>query len=141
MGKIEDLDRNFSLEPEPDEADITYYNCLRSPFEIHGLLAPENASDVFHRIPSEIAKSISPGVEKMNACTAGGRVRFRSNSPYVAIDAEIPNANKMPHMAFTGSIGFDLYEWRDGKEVYIKSFIPPLGIQDSYRAAIKLDDT
>lgn len=141
MGKIEDLDHNFSLEPEPDEADITYYNCLRSPFEIHGLLAPENASDVFHRIPSEIAKSISPGVEKMNACTAGGRVRFRSNSPYVAIDAEIPNANKMPHMAFTGSIGFDLYEWRDGKEVYIKSFIPPLGIQDSYRAAIKLDDT
>lgn len=141
MSKIEDLDRNFRLEPALNEADITYYDCLQSPFEIHGLLAPENANDVFHRIPNEVAKSVSSGVQKMNACTTGGRVRFRSDSPYVAIDAELPNANKMPHMAFTGSIGFDLYEWRDGKEVYIKSFIPPLGIQGGYRSAITLDDT
>jgi DNA repair protein RadA/Sms len=60
---------------------------------------------VFRRLPTQVAKSVNEGVDQLHVHTAGGRVRFKTNSPYVAIHAKMPAIGKMPHFALTGSAG------------------------------------
>lgn len=140
MRKIGDIDKNLQVKTGLKLEDNVFYDCLQEPFEINGLFLPKNEEDSFHRIPREVAENVSEGVSILNICTAGGRVRFKTNSEYVALQAILVNACKMPHMTFTGSLGFDLYEWRDGKEFYVKSFIPPVDIIDTYETVIELGE-
>jgi len=70
------------------------------------------------------AKAVSPEVESLNDNTAGGRVRFSTNSPYVAIRVKMPPYGAMPHMTLCGSAGFDLYEDKGVSSFYIGTFFP-----------------
>ena len=66
------------------------------------------------------------GVAALYLNTAGGRVRFSTNSPYVAIHAEMPAMGKMAHFSLTGSCGFDLYiDEKNGESHYAGIFKPP----------------
>lgn len=132
MKSITEIDSNFKVETQITQQGIRFYNALHAPFQIHGVYH-ENGK--FRRIPEEIAKNTNEGVLVLHANTAGGRVRFVTDSPYVAIHTKMPQVGKMPHFAFTGSAGFDLYEG----ETYLKSFMPPLGVEDGYESIQWLD--
>ncbi|MDE7261757.1 MAG: SGNH/GDSL hydrolase family protein, partial [Oscillospiraceae bacterium] len=56
--------------------------------------------------------------------TAGGRVRFRTDSEYLVLRAILADCAWMGHMAFLGSCGFAVYVERDGVPVFYKSLIP-----------------
>lgn len=140
MKKIDEIDQNLKVPTTLDKEDIHFYDCLGEPFTINGVICPENEQDSFRRMPQEVADATNEGAARLNLCTAGGRVRFRTNSPYVAIHVEMLELGKMPHFPFTGSIGLDLYEWRDGREYYVKSFVPPMDIKDGYESIIEFEE-
>ena len=66
--------------------DIIYRDVTEAPFRVHGLLR-ENGR--FVRLPEAVARAANEGVAALFANTAGGRVRFATDSDYVAIHAEM----------------------------------------------------
>ena len=80
--------------------------------------------DRYTRMPRKEASKVSDGVAWLCSNTAGGRVRFKTDSVYVALVAEIDRAGKMQHMAFTGSMGFDLSLYEEGRQKHIATFVP-----------------
>ena len=128
---IAEIDKNFAVQTEITKTDIRYYDVLEEPFRIYGVYYHEGK---FRRLPEEVAKTVSDGVLRLHSHTAGGRVRFRTNSPYIAIVAEMPIIGKMAHFALSGSAGFDLYVGTR----YTKTFIPPFGIKGGYKSLAEL---
>lgn len=112
MNNIEKIDKNLAVAGTLAENDLAFRNVRSSPFTIHGLLY-EPESGPFLRIPKHIAEKTNEGTFRLHTNTAGGRVRFRTNSSRIAIRAVTPGKCLMPHMPFLGSSGFDLYEQTD----------------------------
>lgn len=133
MKSITDVDKNFKVETKIERDNIAFYNPQNTPFEIYGVFY-ENGK--YRRMPQAVGESVNEGVSVLYTNTAGGRIRFKTNSSYVAIVAKMDGLGKMPHFAFTGSIGFDLYV---GDE-YCKSFMPPFDITDGYESCIDFAD-
>lgn len=89
--------------------DITFYNVRKAPFSIHGLYKPEDGGQ-FLRIPEEIAKNTNKHIaDGLYRNTAGGRVRFATDSDTLVVRAtraqSEPNIRIAPYLGF----GFDLY--------------------------------
>ncbi len=129
MSDISKIDKNFIVDTKINKPDIKFYNVNEAPFKVYGVY---HTGERFVRMPGEVAKSVSQGVYSLHWQTAGGRVRFRTNSPYIAIHAKMPGCAKMSHFALTGSTGFDLYRMHGKEERYVLSFVPPFDIKDGY---------
>ena len=80
------------------------------------------------------AQKINDGVRYYND-TAGGRIRFKTDSRYIALSVRMP-CLIMPHMPLSGSAGFDLYIDSDKGSNYFKSFIPPVNFGDNFEGII-----
>ena len=59
-----------------------YVDTRKAPFSLHGF------SSAFRRVPEDVASASSEVIERLSKATAGGRVRFMTDSPYVAIAVE-----------------------------------------------------
>lgn len=134
MNDITKIDKNFAVQPVEIGDDTVFFNCLEEPFKVYGLMFPENEEDVFHRMPYEVAETVNDGVDTLNHLSAGGRVRFKTNSPYIIIRAKEPKIHRAPHFTLCGTAGFDLYKTVDGETVYVNSFMPPYDIKDGFEA-------
>jgi len=132
MAKLSQIDRNFEVKTKVEREGLVFHNCLEAPFSLHGLM---REGDRFCRLPKSVAETVNPGVFLLYANTAGGRVRFCTDSPYVAIHAEYGSVGKMPHFAFSGSAGFDLYL----NDRYRATFMPPLDLEGGYESIVNLD--
>lgn len=133
---ISQIDRNFAVPTSLNIDNIKFYNIQEAPFSIYGVFF-ENGK--YRRLPEQVAKAVSQGVYNLHTNTAGGRVKFLTNSPFVAIYAVMPAIGKMPHFALSGSAGFDLYVGK--KEEYFASFVPPFNISDGYESVIHFGDS
>ncbi len=125
-----DIDSNFRTETDQAEHGLVFRSVLDTPFSLHGVFYEDGA---FHRMPHAVARAISPRLEALHFHTAGGRVRFVTDSTTVAVRVTYGDLGKMPHFALTGSIGLDLYA--DG--AYHASFIPPFAITDTLESKTK----
>ena len=125
MSDISKIDKNFKVDTNIDMPDMRFYNARIEPFEINGIFYEDGK---FRRLPESVAKTVSEGVLSLHANTAGGRLRFRTDSPYIAISAKMPMVGKMSHFALCGSSGFDLYV--DG--THVRSYVPPFDFNDGY---------
>ena len=123
---IAKIDKNFDVSADFDTSDLEYFDIEEAPFRIFGI---EKSNGKFRRMPEDIAKNVNEGVFFLHTNTAGGRVCFETDSPKVAINVKMPYIGKMPHFAFTGSIGFDLYEC-DEEPHYLASFVPEINIEN-----------
>ncbi|MBQ8409169.1 MAG: hypothetical protein IJY39_09940 [Clostridia bacterium] len=135
--RIEDIDKNFKLETEIKREGLRFVNVVEEPFTVHGLI---RISDRWVRMPLDIAEKTSPAVYNLAKRTAGGRVRFVTDSPYVAIKTVQPPAGVMPHMPLTGHAGFDLYIGEGKNSAYCRSFVPPATLQtgNGYESVLDL---
>ena len=127
MPSIYEIDKNFKIETNINKDDIRFYNVLCAPFSIHGVYYDNGK---FRRMPEDVARTVSVGVHALHANTAGGRVRFKTNSPYVAISTRMPAIERMSHFALTGSAGFDLYV----DNVYTHTYRPTFDVVDGYES-------
>ncbi len=127
MKKISEIDENFKIESKIKQDDIKFYDVKKGPMKVYGIFFEDGK---FRRMPEEVARKTSEGVLSLHANTAGGRIRFKTDSKYIAIHAKMPAIVKAPHFALTGSAGFDLYD----KEQYLGTFVPPMDIEDGYES-------
>ncbi|MBR3836904.1 MAG: hypothetical protein IKJ74_02050 [Clostridia bacterium] len=122
-------DRNIEVE------DITFHDPRKAPFRLYGL-EPCGEGEAFRRMPWRVANEVSWKVYSLHSHTAGGRVRFRTDSDRVVIDVSYDLLEPRACMSLLCSVGFDLYVEEDGKDVYYNDFLPPLDCEKGYRAQI-----
>ena len=135
MKTIEQIDRNMAVVTRIEDPDVEWHDVHGEPFSLHGFCMPQQAGEIFRRFPQDVAASFSEHVQLLNEYTAGGRVRFKTNSPYVALHAELGTLHPMDHMALTGIYGFDLYIRVNGEYFYRGTFAPPPSASAYLRAA------
>ena len=120
---IEEIDKNLAVDKEIDKTGLRFFSMDDEPVVLYGGIK-RGEDGRLYRLPREVARKTSPGVEALCANTAGGRIRFRTNSSKIAIIAKYFDLAIMPHFAITGSVGLDLY----ADNVFIGEFIPPVSI-------------
>lgn len=111
MKRIEEIDPNFAVE-WVDMNGVSFYDVREAPFTIYGLYQPQTEK-VFRRMPEEIARDTSEGVYELHTHTAGGRIRFKTDSSRIILKCRMAKVHHMDHMPLSGSSCFDLYS--DGK--------------------------
>lgn len=136
---IADIDRNLAVATATNTPDLCLYDVRKPPFQLYGFYKPLT-EPVFKRMPTDIAETVNEGVKKLHLHTAGGRVRFSTDSPYVVIKAIMPAITHFSHMPLTGTSGFDLYiDSADGREsIYHGTFVPPYHMTNGYESKLSL---
>ena len=120
------------------EENVVYHDVRQTPFNIYGLWNPQMD---FHRMPDEVAKKTSEAVVTHNKSAAGGRVRFRTNSRYVAIRIKhAPYNCGAPGISRQGQLGVDMYIENDGRDIYHGSFMPPVDMEDGYEGILYIKE-
>lgn len=103
---ISKIDPNF-LSSSAMTSDYVWYDIEEEPIEVRGLAVHEG--DVYSRLPLSVAENTNEGVAVLTYHTAGGHIRFRTDSKKIAIRVCSRYANMMSHMPLTGSAGVDVY--------------------------------
>lgn len=137
---IEEIDTRFKVETSLSEKDIRFFDVRSEPFEVYGLYNYKQ-EPVFKRLPDPVAEATSEGVRELYLNTAGGRVRFSTNSTYVAIKTGMPGVTVFPHMTLAGTSGFDLFVDEEEISTYYKTFMPPVGMRDGYESIVYFPDS
>ena len=121
MSDIASIDKNFVIETNIERENIKFYDAKEAPINLYGVW---HDGECYRRVPVDVAENTSEGLISLAKSTAGGRIRFITDSPYVILKVVYPNVGFMSHMPRSGSAGFDMYVNNDGHECYTKSFIP-----------------
>ena len=86
---------------------MIYKNILEEPIEITGLAVAEG--DKFFRLPEYLIDKVNDGVTGLAKHTAGGCVRFATDSASVELKVTLRNTGVMNHMPLSGQSGVDVY--------------------------------
>ncbi len=136
--KITEIDPHLAVLTVQDSPDTVWYDVRQEPFSLYGFYEPI-MSAVFRRIPEDVAQKVSPGVAQLARNTAGGRVRFSTDSAFILLDADMPSLCRFSHMPLTGSAGFDLYMDDEEKHEYIGTFLPPYEAEKGFSTRLDID--
>ena len=104
---ITQIDPNFLIGSKIDKTDVVWMNVTDQPIAVHGLAVVGGGK--FWRLPEYLIDNVNDGVTQLARHTAGGRIRFRTDSPYIAYRAKSFGGGQMSHMPLTGSNGTDLF--------------------------------
>ncbi len=127
------LDPNMALS-KADADGIVWLDPREGPFDIHGF-EWIGQDGIYRRLPVHPDWEIRDAVDQLSNHTAGGQVRFRTNSRKILIQAEIRETSNMYHMPATGQSGFDLYLQEGMNKRYLKTTRFP---HDSIRYQVEL---
>lgn len=127
---ISKIDRNFAVQTQIDRTGLHFYDVEEAPFRVYGVKMDNGR---YRRLPEAVALATSAGVHTLHGNTAGGRVRFVTDSPRIAIHAAMDGQFQSPHFAFAGKAGFDVYQ----NGAYRKTFMPTVDMQDGFESVIE----
>ena len=135
---LESIDKNFAVETNIDQPDLKFFDPKSAPFQIYGLYNPLT-ENVYKRIPTEVATKVSDAVTTLHLRTAGGRLRFATDSKYIVINAKMPVMSRVPHNPLTGTSSFDLYidDENGAPSRFFKPFIPPYSSDGGYESLLE----
>ena len=132
-----EVDKNLMIETSFPETDVRFHSVREEPFDLYNFYDPKN-QPIFRRLPEDVAEATSEGVAKLSRETAGGRVRFSTDSQYILIKAEMPVIGRSSHMTLAMSAGFHLYEdYETGESSYHRVFMPPYKMEGGYEQIIR----
>ncbi len=136
--EISKIDKNFKVETKIQKSDIRFLDTQSECFKTYGVMCTNGC---YHRLPYNVAEATSEGVKTLNRHTAGGRIRFKTDSAYVAINAKIDSfQGKMPHFTTVGASGFDMYIVENGEAIYFRSFMPTYNFENGFEQIIEFPD-
>ncbi len=104
---IEKMDPNLAAISGNCEG-VKFISAHDKRISLHGVYFDKDAG-YYRRVPEQVAIKTNEYVVALGKMTAGGRVRFVTDSPYIAIKAAIPYFSVMSHMTITASHGFAVY--------------------------------
>lgn len=130
------IDKNMATKTVIEKDGLIFVSADDERIRLYGVTKTEKG---YARMPECVAESVSPGVKGLNFNTAGGRVRFCTNSKKIAIIAERDTTYNPDHMTFTNVAGFDVY---DGA-TYVSTFRPGsyVGGKNSFESVIGFSDS
>ncbi len=132
--KITELDHNMAPTGGYTEG-MVFVNPLQAPFRLYGLLPPSEEIPYYRRMPCEIAERVSIGVRELNYHTAGGRIRFCTDSSRIAIRTRQSAPSRISNMTMICAAGFDLYaDSENGSSRCYGVFVPPYDKEDGYES-------
>ena len=135
--EVAKYDKNMAVATNIQEEGLVFLNALEDCFQLKGVHYNEQLKQ-YERMPEEIAKTVSEGVTVLNRNTSGGRLRFTTNSPYIAVKVEYNSYGLMDHMASTGSSSFDLYLDEGGKSWFYGTFRRPVENKEGFESIVYL---
>ena len=140
MFDISKIDKNFAESGKITKDGFDIYDASMTPFKVYGLI--RDGERPFVRIPRDVAEKTNEGVFALHRNTAGGRLRFRTNSRRIFLRAYMEQVGRMSHFALCGSSGFDMY-FSDSEtpQRYYSTFVPPENISDGYEAVREFEDS
>ncbi|MBO4547761.1 MAG: hypothetical protein J5758_00945 [Abditibacteriota bacterium] len=112
------------------EQDIRWFDAAGEPFRVYGLYLPDREHPFYYRVPGEVAGAVSPVFAMLSRHTAGGRVRFATDSPYVAVHVAESDGIPRTNLTLTFSNGLDLYTGK--KQSYAGTYMPPQVSYDGF---------
>ncbi len=130
---ITKIDKNFKVDSTIDKQGLCFYDPKEAPFKIYGVYYEDGK---FRRLPEAVAKGTNEGVWSLHANTAGGRLRFRTDSQKIAIQTIQEQFHKVDHMPLTATAGFDLYL----DNSYYNTFRPPYNLQTGFESLIEIKE-
>ena len=113
---ISKFDRNMAVK-EADENGLVWFSPGEAPFNLAGFNWYDREG-VYRRLPVKPTFAVPEAVDGLAWCTAGGQVRFRTDSGRISLKVTLRDAGAMDHMAQTGMSGFDLYVGEPGRETF-----------------------
>ena len=123
---IEKIDR-YMARTRIDPAGLKFYDPRQGGFSVEGLYWFDSEKR-YQRFPQACENRVKPAVWNLSCCTAGGQIRFATNSRRIVVSARSLNGGAAPKMAETGRSGFDLYCGTPGEdEEFWNSALPVPG--------------
>ena len=105
-----EYDANMVIKEYVDEEPVLFYDIDNDPIRVYGVW---REGEHYVRMPKAVAETVSEGIANRYSSTAGGRIRFVTDSPFVVIKAVYSWTHKVDINTFLLSCGFDTYV--DGK--------------------------
>ena len=102
------IDKNFA-KTKITEENIFWKNATEKPFELRGVFYSRE-DGCYRRMPKSASARLNWGIDWTAQATAGGRVRFITDSPYVAIRAVTSKTVYTANFSTLGRAGFSVYE-------------------------------
>lgn len=110
------LDKNMTVETV-DENGLIWLNPDQPPFKLIGFYWFEQ-DKVYRRFPVNPDPVLPEAVDALSNCTAGGQIKFKTDSKRIAVKVKLPSPPAMDHMPDTGSSGFDIYAGQPGRQTF-----------------------
>ena len=88
---------------------VIYYDVKKAPFKIYGLDKEALLNGEYRRIPASVAEATSANVVTLSRNTAGGRIRFKTDSDVMYIKAKMLPQDEPIHSSAMAQFGFDIY--------------------------------
>jgi lysophospholipase L1-like esterase len=76
---------------------------------------------IYRRMPKNPRHTLSEAVDGLANCTAGGQLRFQTDSQRLSLRVRLSAPANMVHMPATGQCGFDLYAGAPGRQRYLNT--------------------
>lgn len=137
---------------EASQLKYKVHDVRQKPFQIYGLYQSKE-SGLFKRMPEDVAQTVSSNVARLNFNPSGGRIRFKTNSRFIAIKVKYENippvAARVAAFGVSGGFFFDLYADGEFKGLFrptpdiIKkdAVIPTISIaEEGFEAVIDLQE-
>jgi len=136
-----ETDKNLIVAEKIGKPDVKLYSVREEPFSLYGFYNPHE-EELFRRLPADVAEATSAPVARIAKAPAGGRVRFATDSSYVAIKAVMPVVGRSSHIPLEVTSGFDLYEdYEDfGESRFVKAFLPKYDLLGGYEQVIDVGE-
>lgn len=112
---IKKIDRNMQYN-QSGQSGQKWLSPMQHPFHIAGF-AWIDTERVYRRLPQNPVYKITNEIDSLANCTAGGQIRFQTNSSRLSIKVTLSGVADMPHMPPTGQCGFDCYLGMPGESI------------------------
>ncbi len=136
---ITEIDINFKLSTatQEDKENMDFYSVADGHFDLYGVFK-ENGK--FRRMPEKVAESVSERTYYLHTNTAGGRIRFTTDSSFIYLIAKTDNVCRISHMPILGAAGFDVYVETEDGERYKGPLQPPFDVWEGFEAKCVLGE-
>lgn len=118
---ISKLDKNFAIKGSAIPCGMQEIILPSDKVDLYGIKYNKEEG-FFERMDYDVAKKVSYNVEVLSSTTAGGRVRFSTDSKLIYLSVKYRYLARMSHMPFSGSSGFTLIDETDNK--FVATFMP-----------------
>lgn len=136
---IEKIDENLKSNAVQDEIDGDVYAIPCEPFRLYGITYSEEERR-FIRFPQTFAESVSSALIRIAQMTAGGRLRFSSDTEFVEIGVTYSKPSQTAHMTLIGQSGFMLLEeTENGISPYVRPLAPSFHHEHGFTARVAAD--